>query len=130
MRFGEFVDEASARIGVEDRGEAIRAIRAVLTTLGERLQAAEANDLAGPLPMEIDRFLREADSGQRFSFEEYVDRVADIDEVDREVARTRAKRIVGLVSEVVPSGEMKQVRSQLPADFDALFELVDEEVFA
>ncbi|WP_455429877.1 DUF2267 domain-containing protein [Natronococcus zhouii] len=32
-------------------GAAVRATRAVLTTLGERVQEGEASNLAGPLPM-------------------------------------------------------------------------------
>lgn len=53
----------------------------------------EARDLAGPLPMEIDRFLPAAEADRRFDFGEFV-----------------------------PAGEMRQVRDQLRADFDTLFE--------
>ena len=80
--------------------------------------------------MEIDRFLREADSGQRFSFEEYLDRVGEIEGVDDRTALHHAQRIIALVSEVVPAGELRQVRAQLPPDFDELFGRVDAEVFA
>ncbi|MGM0592553.1 MAG: DUF2267 domain-containing protein [Halobacteriota archaeon] len=128
MKYAAFTTEVQNRLELEDKGEAVRAIRAVLTTLAERLQPEEANDLAGPLPMEIDRYLREADAGQRFSFEEYLDRVADIEGTDDQQALSHAETIVGLVSEVVPSGELKQVRSQLPPDFDALFAQVNEDV--
>lgn len=130
MKYGAFVTEAQRRLDLTDQGEAVRAVRAILTTLGERLQPEEANDLAAPLPMEIDRYLREADSGQRFSFEEYLDRVSAIEGVDDQTALRHAQRVIALVSEVVPSGELKQVRAQLPSDFDQLFDRVDEEVFA
>jgi len=129
MEYGTFVTEIQRRLDLTDQGEAVRAIRATLTTLGERLQPEEANDLAGPLPMEIDRFLREAESGQRFSFEEYLDRVGEIEGTDSPTASRYAQHVMAVVSEVVPSGELKQVRSQLPSDFDQLFELVDEGVF-
>lgn len=62
MDFSEFVGQVQHRLELPGEGEALRAIRATLATLGERLQAGEAEDLAASLPMEIDRFLTEADS--------------------------------------------------------------------
>jgi len=130
MKYNAFVTEVQQRLELATQGDAVRASRAVLTSLGERLQADEATDLASPLPMEIDRYLRAADSGQRFSFEEYLDRVGEREGVETRTALHHAQRVVELVSEVVPSGELKQVRAQLPADFDELFDRVDEAVFA
>jgi uncharacterized protein (DUF2267 family) len=99
----------------------------VLQTLGERLQAGEADDLASPLPMEVDFYLRSAESGQRFDYDEFLDRVEERANVDRSDAAYYGKVVVGLVSELVPAGEIEQVRAQLPADFDTLFDLVDAE---
>jgi len=130
MKYHELITTVQDRLELPTQGEAVRATRAVLTPLGERIQPEEANDLASPLPMEIDRYLREADSGQRFSFEEYLDRVGEREGVETRTALHHAQRVVELVSEVVPSGELKQVRAQLPADFDELFDRVDEAVFA
>lgn len=127
MNFDEFTGQIQHRLEQSDTGEAVRSIRVVLTALGERLQPGEAADLAAPLPMEIDRFLTEADSGQRFSYDEFVDRVVEGTGVDRADAVYHAKVVVGLVAEVVPAGEIEQVRGQLPDDFDDLFELVDAE---
>jgi len=130
MKYNAFVTEVQQRLELATQGDAVRASRAVLTSLGERLQADEATDLASPLPMEIDRYLRAADSGPRFSFEEYLDRVGEREGVETRTALHHAQRVVELVSEVVPSGELKQVRAQLPADFDELFDRVDEAVLA
>ena len=125
MDFSEFVGQLQHRLELPTEGRAVRAARATLTTLGERIVEGEAADLASPLPMEIDRFLLEADSGQRFPYDEFVDRVVEREGVDRSDAVYHAKVVVDLVSEVVPAGELEQVRSQLPEDFDPLFELVD-----
>lgn len=125
MNFSEFVGQVQHRLELAEEGEAVRATRATVTTLGERLQAGEADDLASSLPMEVDRYLREADSGQRFSFDEFVDRVVERGGADRAEAVYHAKVIVGMVAEVTPPGEMEQVRGQLPAEFEPLFELVD-----
>ena len=130
MKYHELITTVQDRLELPTQGEAVRATRAVLTPLGERIQPEEANDLASPLPMEIDRFLRDADSGQRFSFEDYLDKVSEIEDTDTQTARRHAQHVVAIVSEVVPSGELKQVRAQLPPDFDPLFDHVDEAVFA
>ncbi|WP_254766031.1 DUF2267 domain-containing protein [Salinilacihabitans rarus] len=131
MDYHEFVGEVQHRLELPGMDEAVRATRAVLTTLGERIQEGEATDLAGPLPMEIDRYLIEADSGQRFDFDEFVSRVAERaalgdDESARSEAVYYARAIVALLAAVVPGSEIEQVRQQLPEDegFESLFELV------
>ncbi|WP_218836444.1 DUF2267 domain-containing protein [Halorarum salinum] len=76
-------------------GRAVRAARATLSTLGERTTEGAADDLASPLPMEVDRFLGEA--GQRFGFDEIADRVAEREEVERSDAVYHAKVVLALV---------------------------------
>lgn len=125
MDYSEFLGEVQHRIDEDDLGTAVKNTRAVLTTIGERIQADEAADLAAPLPMEIDRFLTEAESGQRFDFDEYLERVADRADVDEGEAKIRAQAVTALVGDVVPGGEMDDVQDDLPADYEDLFEFVD-----
>lgn len=125
MRYDDFIGNAQHRLELSSRGEAVRASRATLTTLGERLAPGEASDLAGPLPMEIDRFLTEADSGQQFGYDEFVDRVAERAEVEESEATFYAQAVVSLVHEAVPESEIEDVRAQLPDAFDGLFELAE-----
>ncbi|WP_435319457.1 DUF2267 domain-containing protein [Haloarchaeobius sp. TZWSO28] len=127
MNFSEFVGQVQHRLSLPDEGEALRASRATLSTLGERLQAGEAKDLAASLPMEIDRFLTTAESGQRFDFDEFADRVARRSNTDRPDAIYHAQQIIALVAETVAPGELDQVRGQLPDDYDTLFEFVEPE---
>ncbi|WP_306054500.1 DUF2267 domain-containing protein [Natronococcus wangiae] len=137
MNYHEFVGEVQHRLELPGMGEAVRAIRAVLTTLGERVQEGEASNLAGPLPMEIDRFLLEAESGQQFGFDEFVDRVADragLEDGDdgRAEAVYYVQAIFALVATVVPGSEFEEVRENFPddEDYDQFFELVGvEEAF-
>ncbi|WP_049923503.1 DUF2267 domain-containing protein [Halopiger djelfimassiliensis] len=137
MEYHEFVGEVQHRLELPGMGEAVRAIRAVLTTLGERIQGGEASDLAGPLPMEIDRYLLEAESGQQFGFDEFVSRVAnraglEDDDDGRPEAVYYVQAIVALLAEIVPESEFEEVRANLPddEDFDQFFELVGvEEAF-
>lgn len=125
MQFHEFIGQVQQQLELPDEGRALKATRVVLTTLGERLQPGEATDLAGPLPMEIDRFLETADSGQQFDYGEFVDRVADRGGVDRADAVYWAQVVVAITAENVPPGEFDDVRTQLPEDYVDLFELVD-----
>ncbi|UPV76552.1 DUF2267 domain-containing protein (plasmid) [Halorussus limi] len=127
MKYDDFMGEVQNRLQLPDTGRAVRATRAVLQSLGERLQAGEADDLAGPLPMEVDFYLESAESGQRFDYDEFVGRVADRANVDRSDAAYYGKVVVGFVSEQVPAAEIEQVRAQLPVDYEDLFGLVDAE---
>jgi len=125
MNYKEFVGQVQHRLEYAQFGQAVRATRAVLTTLGERLQKGEATDLASPLPMEIDRYLTEAEHGQRFDYSEFLDRVAEREGVDRSDANYHAQQLLAVVAEVVPPGNIKKVDGQLPAEFDPLFDLID-----
>ncbi|ELY45444.1 DUF2267 domain-containing protein [Natronorubrum tibetense] len=127
MNYKDFVGQVQHRLEYAQFGQAVRATRAVLTTLGERLQEGEATDLASPLPMEIDRYLTEAEHGQRFDYGEFLDRVAERGGVDRADANYHAQQIVALVAEVVPPGNIDKADAQLPDDFDTLFELIEAE---
>jgi uncharacterized protein (DUF2267 family) len=124
MDLNEFMGEVQHRLELATLGETLRAIRAVLWTLGERIQEGEATDLAGPLPMDVDFYLRGAESGQRFDYDEFLERVAERANVERDEANFYAQAIVALVADLVPGSEVEQVSQQLPEDFGLLFELV------
>jgi uncharacterized protein (DUF2267 family) len=126
MQHDEFVGAVQNRADLASRGEALRATRAVLTTLGERLQAGEASDLAGPLPMEIDVFLHQAESGQIFDYDEFLQRVSERANADVPDASFYAQVVIDVVEETTPASELEDVTDQLPADYDDLFGLVGE----
>jgi uncharacterized protein (DUF2267 family) len=66
----------------EQRGDAERAIRSTLETLGERIRDGLAENLAGQLPVEIGEHLRRTEAiydlgaGERFDRDEFIARVA------------------------------------------------------
>lgn len=129
MKHDEFIGEVQHRTEQASRGRAIRVTRAVLTTLGERLQPGEASDLAGPLPIEIDRFVLNADSGQIFDYQEFVSRVAERANAEYADANFYAQAVIDVVSETVNEDELADVRDQLPEDYEELFELVGEDYY-
>lgn len=140
--YTDFMGEVQHRIGAGRQAEAVRTTRAVLETLGERVDEGGAIDVASPLPMEVDRYLLQVDHGQQFDYDGFVDRVQrriayddlELDasygapsEIDESEAVFRARAVVALLSELVPGGEIANVEHQLPPAFDDLFELVDAE---
>lgn len=132
MNFDDFTGTAQHRLEFANTGETVRAIRATLTTLGERIPEGNAEDLAGALPMEIKWYLTGAveEHGQRFDWSEFVDRVAAIENADPADAAYHARVIVDLVHEQVPESDFHQLRDMLPesqddGDWGQLFEVVD-----
>ncbi|MHB9285894.1 DUF2267 domain-containing protein [Halobacteriales archaeon Cl-PHB] len=136
MNYDEFTGQVQHRLELPNTGKTVRAIRATLMTLGERLQEGEATDLAGPLPMEIDWYLTGAvdDHGQRFDWDEFVERVWEregfTDPEDRGKAAYHARVVMDVIDGLESGAEMQQVRDQLPAadDWDELFQVVDSHI--
>jgi uncharacterized protein (DUF2267 family) len=124
MKHDEFIGQVQHRARLSSRGEAERATRATLETLAERLAGGEAKDLASQLPQEIGEYLRREWSGmgERFSLDEFFRRVSLREGVDLPDAIFHARAVIEVVSEAVSKGEMDDVRAQLPAEFDRLFE--------
>lgn len=133
MNTDEFIGAVQHRLQLPGTGETLRAIRATLHTLGERLPKGNAEDLAASLPMEIKWYLTGAvkEHGQRFDWQEFVARVAEIEGVDPPDAAYHSRVIVDLVKEVSAASDFRQLRDSLPESEDdenwrKLFELVDE----
>lgn len=124
MKHDEFIGQVQHRARLSSRGEAERATRATLETLAERLAGGEATDLASQLPLELAEHLRSAWSGrgERFSLDEFFQRVSRREGVDLPKAVYHARAVMEVLSEAVSTGEMDDVRAQLPAEFDRLFE--------
>ncbi len=132
MDFDEFTGQVQHRLELADTGEAVRAIRATLSTLGQRIPEGNAEDLAASLPMEIKWYPTGAvgEHGQRFDWPAFVERVSEIENVDRPEAAYHARVVVDLVASVVPESDFQQLRDQLPESDDDegwgnLFEVVD-----
>lgn len=134
MNFDEFTGEAQNRLELPGTGETVRAIRATLMTLGQRIPEGNAEDLAASLPMEIKWYLTGAvhEHGQRFDWSEFVARVSEIEGVEPSDAAYHAQVIMDLVGSLVPPSDLRQLRDQLPESEDdenwrKLFAVVDAE---
>jgi len=132
MDFDEFTGQLQHRLELANTGEAVRAARATLMTLGQRIPEGNAADLAASLPMEIKWYMTGAvhEHGQRFDWQEFVSRVSETENADLSDAAYHARVVIDLVHSVVPASDFQQLRDQLPEsdddeDWQELFELVD-----
>ncbi|MDR5656997.1 DUF2267 domain-containing protein [Halodesulfurarchaeum sp. HSR-GB] len=132
MQFDEFTGTVQHRLSFPGTGETLRAIRATLMTLGERIPEGNAADLAASLPMEIKWYMTGAvaEHGQRFDWPEFLTRVSEIENADRADAAYHARVIIDLVHDQVPASDFRQLRDALPESesdegWGSLFEIVD-----
>ncbi|MFA9425123.1 DUF2267 domain-containing protein [Natronorubrum sp. A-ect3] len=134
MKYDEFTGEVQHRLELPDTGRTVRAIRATLMTLGQRIPEGAADDLAASLPMEIKWYMTGAvhDHGQRFGWQEFLARVTEIEGegTDPPEAAYHARVIIDLVETLVPPSDFQQLRDQLPEseadeNWRKLFEVVD-----
>lgn len=122
MQFDEFVGRVHNRAKLASAGEALRAIRATLQTLSERVYFDEAQDLAAQLPREIGEYLTMVEDIERFSLDEFFDRVAEREAIDLPDATYHARVVMEVLEEAVTPGEMDDIRAQLPDEYKPLFE--------
>ena len=123
MEFVEFVERVESRIQNPQPGEAERAVIATFETLGERVSGGEASDIAAQLPEELQGPLRRASGNpEGFGLEGFFRRVAEKEGVDINKATDHATAVMKVLSEAISSGELSDVRSQLPREFYPLLQ--------
>jgi uncharacterized protein (DUF2267 family) len=115
------------QMGWEDRQHAYITLRGVLHALRDRLTPEEAADLGAQLPMLVRGFYFEgwnpAHTPQKYKHkEEFLERVT---KEARFLQGEELEKAVGVVFKVlednVSGGEIKQVKSQLPAEVQQLW---------
>src|ERR687895_61986 len=103
MQHDQFIGQVQARARLSSRGEAERATRSVLETLGERIPEGLADNLAAQLPTEVGEHLRRTEvyggygTGERFDKEEFVARVCDRSGFDAPQAAFAARVVCEVV---------------------------------
>ncbi|UJS17306.1 MAG: DUF2267 domain-containing protein [Candidatus Jettenia sp.] len=128
MNYDEFTGQVQSRARLASTDEAIRAIRATLETLGERLFGNEADDLASQLPTELKPYLLQAKSKEGFDLNEFFRRVCQKEGGGIELpdAVYHARAVVSVLCDAVSPGELNDILAQLPPDYDDLFEAGSE----
>jgi uncharacterized protein (DUF2267 family) len=126
MNYSEFLGQVQNRARLGTQEEAVRATRATLQTLGQRLAGGEPNNIAAQLPNEIGRYLKisGASEGVRFGLDEFFERVrAHMGEgTDLPDAVYHARVVMSVLKEALSPGEWRDMKAQLPDEYDALLE--------
>jgi uncharacterized protein (DUF2267 family) len=123
----EFIGQVQQRARLGSRGDAERATRATLETLGERIADGAAKNLAAQLPHEIGEHLRrvapaQEGTGEQFSLDDFFDRVTEREGIDPPDAVFHSRVVLEVTDEATTGSLMTKVREQFPAEFDRLFD--------
>jgi uncharacterized protein (DUF2267 family) len=110
--YADFI-ETVEREGAVGRAEAERAARATLLTLGERISAGEARDIAAQLPREL-RDLLGGNGPQGFSAEEFLQRVQAIERVPIMDAEAHVRAVFAALRAAIDDEELADLASELP----------------
>ena len=123
MQTQQFLGQVQNKARLATLGEAMRATRATLETLAERLGPDESRHLAAQLPHEIQIFL--SDSGtpmpERFSSDEFLQRVCEREGRALPESTQHARAVMDVLTEAVSLGETTDVLARLPDDYRRLF---------
>ncbi|MGW2639092.1 DUF2267 domain-containing protein [Streptomyces sp. NPDC001348] len=123
MDCDEFIARVREHGEYRSTDEARKITEDVLEVLAQRLDAAQAEDLASRMPDPVGRALTGPGRRQReeFGIEEFYRRVADRTGARPRTAQWDAGAVLSAVADAVTGGELDQLVSRLPADYAALF---------
>ncbi|MEW1589570.1 DUF2267 domain-containing protein [Micromonospora vinacea] len=129
MEYEDFISTVASRAKVSI-DQAATLTRATLETLGDRISAGQAEDIAYQLPGGLDDHLRKPppirreEHARSFGLDEFVRRVADHPAVDRAHAGAGVRAVFTTLREAVSRDEFNDAVAQLPKEFRQVFEPV------
>lgn len=121
MRYNAFIELVQRKAGLESIDQAVQATEAALETLGERLYRTERENLAAQLPNELKQYLFKRQVTDRFSLEEFYERVSARSDVRYHHAVEQARAVMAVLREAISPGELKDILSKLSDDYGELF---------
>jgi uncharacterized protein (DUF2267 family) len=123
MQTQEFLGHVQSRARLPTLDDALRATRATLTTLAERLGPDEARQLGAQLPSEIKLCLTDGSMSapERFTSDEFLLRICAREGVDLPQSTHHARAVIDVLTEAVSPGEISDVVQRLPDDYRRLF---------
>ena len=122
MQFEDFITRVQEQTRLNSGEEAIRITRAVLETLGERLNRKVRNGLEAQLPKELEEFLlARAEHSDQYDLSEFYKRVGARADLTYEDAKQRTGQVLAVLREAVPGGEIEDVLEDLPPEYEKLF---------
>jgi len=129
MQFEEFIRAVQERTRLDTREEALTITRAVLETLGERVDRKVRNGLEAQLPNELKEFLlARKENADRYNLVEFYNRVAARAGVKHQDGIERTRQVFSVLRQAVSEGEIQDMLESLPHEYGELFreDLPDE----
>jgi uncharacterized protein (DUF2267 family) len=118
MDYHQFMGQVQHRARLATFEQAVKATRATLETLRERLYGGEAANLASQLPEEIGLYLLGGDTTESFDLDEFFSRVSIREGVDVPEAVFHSRVVFQVMTEAVSPTLIKKVLAQLPEEYD------------
>lgn len=128
MEYEAFVRCVADALHTGSASDGARTARAVLVPLSERLEPWQVVQVASELPREVDRYMVQADSGQQFTFDAYLERVAMRSLSPEPDVLYQAQIVMSLVEDTVPAETFRQLRAWVPQEYRKLFVLVHRDM--
>jgi uncharacterized protein (DUF2267 family) len=121
MEVDRFVEQVRERCGLTDCGQAQQAIEVTLETLGERLDEADAVEVAADLGEPLATLLRRRRFEGEFSLPELYDRVSHRAWVAPGFAIEHTQVVFQVLAEAVTPRTLKRLHAHLPREMAELF---------
>jgi uncharacterized protein (DUF2267 family) len=122
MRFDDFILRVQEQARLNRREEAITVTRAVLETLGERLDRKVRNGVEAQLPNELKEFLlARVEHSDQYGIEEFYNRVGARADLKYEDATERTRQVLSVLRQAVAGGEIEDILEDLPSEYGVLF---------
>jgi uncharacterized protein (DUF2267 family) len=121
MEYEQFMARVRERTGLDD-DRAVRAVRATLSTLGERLAGSQANYLATELPPDLALYVTRNPEGRRWDVGEFLRQIGEREACpDPDQVRLHAQAVLGTVAEALEPDARAKLLAQLEAGIVDLF---------
>ena len=122
MQFDDFITRVQEQAGLNTPDEAINITRAVLETLGERLDRKVRNGLEAQLPNELKEFLLgRVEHSDQYDLQEFYNRVGARADLKYGDAVERTRQVISVLRQAVPGGEIEDILEDLSPEFGELF---------
>lgn len=117
MQYDEFIDRIHERSRLRTRDDAERVTRAVLETLGERVDRAVWNGIVAQLPNELkEHVLARAEGTDRYPLPEFYNRVGARAGLKYNDAAERTRQVFSVLRLALTEGEWDNLLGSLPRD--------------
>lgn len=123
MQYDDFIRQVQGQANLDSPEEATEITRAVLETLGERLDRTVRDGVEAQLPNELKEFLlaRADPVPDRYDLPEFYNRVGARADLKYYDAAERSWQVFSVLKQAIADGEVQDILKSLPEEFGELF---------